>query len=272
MQMYHACVTCRVALFTVRHLWTRNLPFVVDRRDTAEVRDGGHHGSTVGADMGRADTRVIVADDRMLVVDGLCALLGGVEGFTVDRVGSLGALRPILLDSPIDIALVRVDLPDGDAVDIIDLVRAKALPTRVVVVADHPAVGRVGRCIDRGAHGFLLTTQSFDEIVASLRVVADGGHVLAPGAVAALLARAESGAARRDLSRREVEVLQSLATTGSTRGAATDLSIEPSTVRNHIHRAMAKLGAHSMVEAVVVAIQHEIIELPPLDRGDLTVV
>lgn len=63
------------------------------------------------------------------------------------------------------------------------------------------------------------------------------------------------------LSRREVEVLRAVASGGTAQAAATELSLSPHTVRNHLSRVLAKLDVHTALEAVVVAIREQMIDV-----------
>lgn len=63
------------------------------------------------------------------------------------------------------------------------------------------------------------------------------------------------------LSRRELDVLRAVASRGTAQAAATELSLSPNTVRNHLARVLAKLGVHTALEAVVMAIREQMIDV-----------
>lgn len=210
-----------------------------------------------------AAARVIVVDDETLVVDGLCSLLAACPDLdVVARCLSVEQLALVLTAQDVDIVITDHGLPDGDVTDVLERIRTSQSRARVVVLTDTAVSRRIASSMDAGAAGYLLRTQGQHEVIAALRVIAAGGFVLAPGATDALVARSRSASDRGSLSPREREVLQSVANTGSTRKAADDLVLKTTTVRNHLQRAITKLGAHSTVEAVVVAIRDGIIDLP----------
>jgi len=96
------------------------------------------------------------------------------------------------------------------------------------------------------------------ELIAALRLVAQGASDLAQDTRAALprSARDRRGSV---LTNRERDLLVELARGHSTAEIAKELHISPTTVRNHIQRMLAKLGAHSRLEAVAIAIEQGII-------------
>jgi DNA-binding NarL/FixJ family response regulator len=86
--------------------------------------------------------------------------------------------------------------------------------------------------------------------------------VLSPGLLSTMLVRmSRPGAGTRRLSPRETEVLQLLAGGATTAAVARELHLSINTVRNHIQAVLTRLGAHSKLEAVSIAIKDGI--LPP---------
>jgi DNA-binding NarL/FixJ family response regulator len=106
-----------------------------------------------------------------------------------------------------------------------------------------------------GCAGFVTKDRSVDELVEAVRSVHAGRGAIDPAA-AARLATAPAPAAephRFDLTERELEVLRLLAEGFSTRSISEELFISNNTARNHVQRLIAKLGAHSRLEAVATA-------------------
>jgi DNA-binding NarL/FixJ family response regulator len=209
-----------------------------------------------------AAARVVMIDDDVLVVDGVGQLLDtfGI-GEIVGRGTTVSELGELVLRFAPHIVIIDHDLPDADVVEVIECVRQRCSSARVVVLTDVPLANRVTEAMDGGAAGYLLRTQRREELAAALRVIMSGGYVLAPGVHEMLLSRSV-GMDRHSLSPRERDVLQTVANMGTAAKAAGELALEPSTVRNHLQHAMTKLGVHSTVEAVVLALRERIIEMP----------
>ncbi len=119
--------------------------------------------------------------------------------------------------------------------------------------ADHVLVA----AIEAGAAGFVSKTRSLQEVTSAVRAAAAGEAVISPEMLARLLPRLHRGgtAARSDLTEREREVLGLLADGLSNAAIASTLSVSVHTVRNHIANLSAKLGAHSKLEALSIAVR-----------------
>lgn len=240
--------------------------FLADRkRDTdtrfavTDLRSGCQPGENVS---NKAVARVIVIGDHSLASDGVCAIVGSFEDF--DVLGQCAGMSDFIAmfdDASADVVIVCHDPSDGDLLSVIEAMRHRGSDARVVVLAGPPTAQRVSSSLGSGVTGFLITTQSTEEIVSALRIVAAGGSAFAPR-VMDIMASKPPAMDGCSLSPREREVLQSVAGQGSARKAADELALSPTTVRNHLQRAIAKLGVHTTLEAVVLAIREQIIELP----------
>lgn len=210
-----------------------------------------------------AVARVIVVDGAALVVDGISSLLASFDDIeVVARCRSLAELDDVLTSVDVDVILVGHDMPDGDVAAAIARVDRCAVPARVIVLAGSADGRSVSRAFEAGAAGYLLRSQQPEDVAAAIRLVRSGGVVLAPGARDALLSGARDPHGTHPLSARERDVLRAVAVSGSAPKAALALELSPKTVRNHLHRVMSKLGVHSTVEAVVIALREDLIDLP----------
>ena len=153
-------------------------------------------------------------------------------------------------------AVVVLDdnLPDGDAPEGITALREARPDTAILVlsaIADYHAVVRT---LEAGADGYLLKDQTMDELVDAVRSVSKGGRPLAPRLVSALVTRlTRTTTPAQQLSRREIEVLRLLAQGLSTAELSVQMQLSINTVRNHVQKAIRRLGAHSKLEAVAIA-------------------
>eukprot|EP01032_Pedospumella_encystans_P005171 gene5171-6141_t len=119
--------------------------------------------------------------------------------------------------------------------------------------ADHVLV----KALEAGASGFVSKTRSLAELTSAVRAAAAGEAVISPELLARLLPRLHrSGRPRaNDLTEREREVLGLLSGGLSNAAIAAELTVSVHTVRNHIANLSAKLGAHSKLEALSIAVR-----------------
>ncbi len=127
----------------------------------------------------------------------------------------------------------------------------------------------IASAIDAGASGYVPKTHAADELVSVIRRAAAGEMVLPSKDIGAILGRlqkvreirTDEGQLVARLTPRELEVLQSLADGKSTDEIAQALFISPRTVRSHVKNVLAKLGVHSKLEAVTMALRYGVIRV-----------
>ncbi|MGZ4725330.1 MAG: response regulator [Ilumatobacteraceae bacterium] len=170
-----------------------------------------------------------------------------------EGVAFVAKLRPAVV-------VLDYNLPDGEAPDGIPAIRAACEGTAILVLSAVSDYHTVVRTLEAGADGYLLKDQTTDELVDAVRSVSNGGRPLAPRLVSALVSRlARTTTPAQQLSRREIQVLGLLAQGLSTSELATRLELSINTVRNHVQKAIRRLGAHSKLEAVAIAQREGII-------------
>ena len=208
--------------------------------------------------------RVVIADDEVLLREGLSRLLTEVGLEVVGCVGDGPALmRSVALDLP-DVAIVDIKMPPTHT----DEGLAAALAIREqhhgvgVLVLSHYLDSRYAmRLLEQhpGGVGYLLKERVSDVavLVDALRRIADGESVVDPTIVSRLLGRRRPDSPLRHLTDREREVLGLMAEGHSNNAVATKLALSPKTVERHIGHIFSKLnladsdGHHRRVLAVL---------------------
>lgn len=195
---------------------------------------------------------VLLVEDHLAMRKGLEMLLRD-RGFHV--VGSTASgdagLRMFRARRP-DVAIVDVNLEDGDGGDLTEAILAEDPEAGVLVHTGLSDPEALEAAADRGARGFVLKTIAPDDLVDATRVVARGGVYVDP-TVARLLARRTAPAAL--LTDREREVLDLLASGLTGEQAAVQLFLSPETVRTHVRNAMRKLNARTRPHAIALAVR-----------------
>ncbi|WP_153393738.1 response regulator transcription factor [Ornithinicoccus halotolerans] len=209
--------------------------------------------------------RVLVADDEPLVRQGLRTILETEPDITVVAEAADGAeaLTQARRYSP-DVACVDVRMPGVDGIRATERLLALDPAPRVLVVTTFDADDYVFAALRAGAAGFLLKRSTAEAIVTAVRTVAAGEHLVFPEAVRAL-ALQHAPEPRRwagpALTEREQQVLEGVARGLSNAEIAGELVLGVETVRTHVARLLAKLGARDRTQAVVIAYQSGLVPL-----------
>ena len=203
--------------------------------------------------------RVLLVDDHEVVATSLAQVLGAEPDIVVVGVAdSVAAARAQVTSARPDVVLLDHRLPDGDGVsalgELLDLRPGLKVVVLTASVADHVLVS----AIQGGASGFLSKTRSLTEVTAAIRAAHSGEAVISPEMLARLLPRLQRGGSqqrREELTEREREVLALVAEGLTNAAIAEQLVVSVHTVRNHIANLSAKLGAHSKLEALSIAVR-----------------
>jgi len=203
--------------------------------------------------------RVLVVDDHEVLATSLAHVLDAEPDMvSVGVAGSIEKAKSMVQTTAPDVVLLDHRLPDGEGVAAVAELRALRPGVKVVVLtasaADHVLVA----AIEAGVSGFVSKTRSLGEVTSAVRSASSGEAVISPEMLARLLPRlhrtGQSGG-HAALTEREREVLGYLAD-GLTNAAIADkLVVSVHTVRNHIANLSAKLGAHSKLEALSIAVR-----------------
>jgi DNA-binding NarL/FixJ family response regulator len=171
--------------------------------------------------------------------------------------GTLQQARSLMVTACPDVVLLDHRLPDGDGVGAIRELLALCPGAAVVVLTASAGDAVLIEAIEAGAAGFLSKTRSLAEVTSTVRAAATGEAVISPELLARLLPRLHRGGrgGADELTEREREVLTLLAEGLSNAGIAERLTVSVHTVRNHVANLSAKLGAHSKLEALSIAIR-----------------
>ena len=208
-------------------------------------------------------TRVLVVDDHEVLAESLSLVLDAEPDLSpVGIAPTLGRARELLPALTPDVLLLDVRLPDGDGIDFIGEVHGLSPVTRTVVLtastADHVLVA----AIEAGALGYLSKSGSVADVVTAVRAAAADEAVISPEMLIRLLPhmRRRQESQSTELTEREREVLELVAEGLQNSAIAERLHVSVHTVRNHIANLSAKLGAHSKLEALSIAVRSGLVE------------
>lgn len=218
--------------------------------NTADGPDGGEPAP--------APIRVLIIDDHEVLAASLAHVLEAEPGLVpVGIASTLERARSLIRTTSPDVLLLDHRLPDGDGVAAIGELRALRPSVQVVVLTASAADHVLVQAIEGGASGFLSKTRSLGEVTAAVRAAAVGEATVSPEMLARLLPRLSrtKGVRLQELTDREREVLGLLADGLTNAAIAERLVVSVHTVRNHIANLSTKLGAHSKLEALSIAVR-----------------
>jgi DNA-binding NarL/FixJ family response regulator len=199
--------------------------------------------------------RIMVVENHQIVADGLTQLLNAHSDMVV--VGSAETVAEAsekAAELKPDIVLADFRLADGTGVDAVVAIRQISPEARFIFLTREDGDTARLAAVECGASGFIHKSRGAEEIVDAIRLVAGGGSLFTPEAVASLLKRGRAMQTEREsLTAREKEVLRLIGAGMSSRAIAGKLGISYTTVRAHLRSVDAKLGVHSKVEAVLKA-------------------
>jgi DNA-binding NarL/FixJ family response regulator len=205
--------------------------------------------------MSKTTTKVIIADDHPIVVDGLAQLLeaSGGEFEVVGTAGDGIAALQLIRETAPDVAVIDVRMPRMDGLEVLRRVHDEKLKTRVVLLSGHLPDDDLVQAVRLGAAGIVLKEAASRMLLQCIRVVASGRQWLEDGMMRRALdemLRREAGiaGAGKSLTPRELEIVTMVAAGHRNRVIAEKLEISEGTVKIHIHSIYQKLGVSGRVE------------------------
>ncbi|POX52891.1 DNA-binding response regulator [Streptomyces sp. Ru71] len=213
--------------------------------------------------------RVLLADDQALLRSAFRVLVDSEPDMEVVGEASDGAQAVRLAkDERADVVLMDIRMPGTDGLAATRMISADPdlAGVRVVILTTFEVDDYVVQALRAGASGFLGKGSEPEELLNAIRLAADGEALLSPaatkGLIARFLAQGDPHDGDRDsvdadrlaaLTVREREVLVQVAGGHSNDEIAERLEVSPLTVKTHVNRAMAKLGARDRAQLVVIA-------------------
>jgi DNA-binding NarL/FixJ family response regulator len=207
---------------------------------------------------------VLVVDDHSTFAELLCDVINrepdlfsvghaitGVEG-----VAMFAELRP-------EVVLMDLQLPDIDGFVATAQIVAMSPDARVIMMTAHVTAEVVANAASSGACGFLPKDGHLADMLSTIRTARPGSLAVDPALMARLIEKpqATTRVLARPLSQRELSVLLRLADGRDVTRIAHEMGVSNHTCRGHVKSVLSKLGAHSQLEAVIIAVRIGLIQI-----------
>jgi two-component system NarL family response regulator len=203
-----------------------------------------------------APIRVLIADDHLLLREGIAALLARAPNIALvgmaengeEAVALYERLRP-------DVTLMDLQMPLLGGIGAMAAIRALDKRARIIVLTTYKGDTQIERALLSGAAGYLLKGAMRLDLAVAIEAVHGGGKYI-PAEVAQEI-DAYFGADA--LSAREIEVLRLVSNGNSNKEVGRQLAIKEETVKAHVSTVLAKLGAKDRTHAVTIATRRGIL-------------
>ncbi len=207
--------------------------------------------------------RIAVVDDQALVRGGFAMVLNNESDIEVVAEAGDGreAIDMAHAHKP-DVIVMDIRMPNFNGLEATTRILEEAnWPVRILIVTTFDPDEYIYEALRAGASGFLLKDTRPEDLVAAVRIIADGGALLAPSITRRLIGRfaeqhsvdSELSQSLQQLTEREKEVLSAVAKGLSNQEIAELLCIGSATVKTHVSNVLSKIGVRDRAQAVVFA-------------------
>jgi DNA-binding NarL/FixJ family response regulator len=219
---------------------------------------------------------VVLADDHKLFVEGMKALITGINGsYKLKLVGVANdgsSLLEMLKSITCDLVLLDLNMPGESGLELIPLIKELLPNTYIIVISGYGDSKVVRKAFKKGVDGYLHKTSGLKELHTAVTEVMAGktfwgeGLSLSPPRNRREGQKASEGDAfedqftiKQNLTRRESEILQLISQAQSNKEIAKELYISPETVSVHRKNIMRKLGVNNAASLIKFALDHNLV-------------
>lgn len=208
--------------------------------------------------------RVLIADDHAIFRRGIRDLLR--ERFSPITIKEADTGVEMLARAgrrAWDLFIMDIAMPGKSGMDLLQDLRSMRPSTPVLVFSVHPETPYAARMIRSGASGYLNKATSLDQLAFAIETILGGRRYIAPHVADCLLAESETSLSKcphEQLSDREFQIFQLLASGKPLKDVAQMLRVSPNTISTYRNRVLEKLGVRNNAEITRYAIDHTLIE------------
>ena len=210
--------------------------------------------------------KVMLVDDHALIREGIKKLLEFDDSIEVIEQASDGyeCLEKLKTNRP-DILLLDINMPKMNGIEVLEALKAKKDPVKVLILTVHSEVEYLVKAVDIGANGYILKDSGSAELKKEIVDIINNDSYIQPSLIPALNSRLINRDLDKErlksLTKREVEILAQVASGMFNKEIANNLGISERTVKNHISNIFKKIDVSDRTQAAVFAIRNNIINL-----------
>ncbi|HEV3235113.1 MAG TPA: response regulator transcription factor [Candidatus Dormibacteraeota bacterium] len=214
--------------------------------------------------------KLVLVDDNALFRDGVARILKADGRFRVVGQAATGAEAVTIVEelSP-DLVLMDLRMPGMSGEQAIKQIRARDPKVAIGVLSIFETDEYVSRALEAGANGYLAKDATPEQLCSAVARLA-AGEPIDPMANGVAHNDQPASDVLATLTPREFEVLRALASDQTYAAIARDLKISPKTLRNHISNTYHKLRIYDRAQAVILAVQEGVVEVPGSGSGERT--
>jgi DNA-binding NarL/FixJ family response regulator len=210
--------------------------------------------------------RVVIVDDHPIVRAGMRAVLQSAADICVVAEGERGedAFRLISEHQP-DVLVLDVNLPGLNGVEVTRRLHRQNTASAILILTVHDDSETIFGLLEAGAIGCVLKVDALETLATAVRAAAQGQSWLSPKVAGQVVRRAMGDmniSSPFPLTMREIDVLRLLAHGLDNDAIADRLALTKRTVQNHVSAIYGKIGVNTRAEAVLYAIQHQLVQVP----------
>lgn len=203
--------------------------------------------------------RIILADDQLLVREGMRALIESIPQYEVIAECAEGraAVEMVCRLLP-DVAILDIDMPGISGIEATKQIRAANPDVKILILSAIDRRAVIEEALNAGASGYLHKDFILDELRFAISTVLAGSRYLSPR-IQDRLINEPGGVASSGLTPRQTEILRLVASGQTTKEVARALGISPKTVEFHRSQIMSRIGANDVTAMTRYAMQHGLI-------------
>jgi len=213
-----------------------------------------------------AHLRILIVDDHAVVRTGIRTLLESENDFSVvaEAENGIEAIKLALAHQP-DVIVMDIRLPGGiSGIEACEQITEKLPESKILMLTSYAEDELVKDAIRAGAVGYVLKRVGSNDLINSIRSIAQGDAVVDPAMTKALLdevrhaAEVEEASVFSELTPQEMKILALMVEGQTNREIAQKLYLGEGTVRNYVGNILSKLNVSNRAEAAVFAVKHHI--------------
>ncbi|MEM7039468.1 MAG: response regulator transcription factor [Bacteroidota bacterium] len=216
--------------------------------------------------MSEKSIRVILADDHNILLEGLCSLFQDEPEIEIVGVGNNGKeVLEIVDERPVDVVITDIDMPEMDGVELCKQLYKSHPQIRVLAFTLFVKPTIIQRMMNSGAAGYILKSATKDELIEGIKTVVEGGIYIPDEILKRVFIKPDQAPTKesnygKDLTRRELEILNLIAQELTINEIAELLSLSPNTIISHRKKIMKKLNARNSAGMIRKAIESGLLD------------